>query len=462
MRIPVLAAVLATAASLCSAVPANAAAVWEPCDPAPLQCTSVAVPLDHARPHGAQVSLRVSRLPAGRPADRRGTLVLIPSGPGNTGVARPVTLNLPPEVRDVYDVVSFDPRGLGGSTLASCELSLADLGGLNPWPAPDGGISANVATARRVAAACAGNGGDLVRSISSRTEVDDLDRIRAALGERRISYWGISYGAYVGAAYATRYPGRTDRVVLDSLGDPDPDRLARGWLANTAVGAEDRFADFARWAVAQGMAPDAAAARELFLSAAARLDRSPREWVTGNTLREALRGLNTDAGLPRLGQLVRVASGGPLPAPPQPPPAAALQNLAAVATATICNDVAWPRPVEDYRRGVADNRARYPLTAGMPANITPCAFWPYPPHQPIRITDRGPSNVLLVQNLRDQATPYAGALRMREALGRRAVLVSVDAGGHGSYRSSGNACGDAAVTRYLLTGTRPATDVLCR
>jgi pimeloyl-ACP methyl ester carboxylesterase len=79
------------------------------------------------------------------------------------------------------------------------------------------------------------------------TKARDLDAIRRALGERRISYWGVSYGTYVGAVYATMFPHRTDRVVLDSNDEPDHDLVARGWAANYAIGVEDRFADFAAW-----------------------------------------------------------------------------------------------------------------------------------------------------------------------------------------------------------------------
>ena len=113
-------------------------------------------------------------------------------------------------------------------------------------------------------------------------------------------------------------------------------------------------------------------------------------------------------------------------------------------------------------RAVAADRAAYPLTAGMPVNIFACAFWPNQPDEPpVRVSDRGPSNVLLVQNLRDPATPHSGALAMRDALGDRARMVTVDATGHGSYVKTGNACGDGRVTDFLLTGDRPDEDVFC-
>ena len=108
---------------------------------------------------------------------------------------------------------------------------------------------------------------------------------------------------------------------------------------------------------------------------------------------------------------------------------------------------------------IANNLTEGPtrLTAGMPANIRPCAFWPYRPTEPpTRITPHG--NVLMVQNRRDPATPLSGALRMRRALGARMVVVA--GGGHGAYLVGGNACGDQAVTAYLAGGVRPGKPVV--
>jgi hypothetical protein len=115
-----------------------------------------------------------------------------------------------------------------------------------------------------------------------------------------------------------------------------------------------------------------------------------------------------------------------------------------------------------YQRGVDESRVEYPLTAGMPRNAMVCAAWPYEPKEaPVRITDRGPSNILLVQNERDVATPLAGALKLRAALGKRATMVTVNSTGHDAYLANGNACGDATVSRYLATGERPDGDTYC-
>ncbi|MCC8250031.1 alpha/beta hydrolase [Saccharothrix luteola] len=435
------------------------------------ECATVRVPLDYRQPGGERIPVAVSRIRTARPELRRGVLLLVPGGPGNAGLARPTThgLRLPREVLDRYDLVGFDPRGVGHSAPVSCGLEPRDLEptAFLPWPGPGGDTSAATGRAERIARACARNGGAVLRSISTRNEARDVDRIRRALGESRLSVWGTSYGTYVGAVYATMFPRRTDRVVLDSNGDPDPRRVARGWLANFAAGAEDRFPDFAAWAAARdasyGLGSTPAAVRATYLRLAGELDRDPRPDVTGATLRAVVfNSLYADASFPQAAAFLRAAlTGGPVPPIPAPP-ADQFQNLVSAQVATACNDVAWPGAEHDYAGDVARDRAAHPLTDGMPANVQPCAFWPRrPTERPTLVTADGPGDILLVQNRRDPATPLTGALRMREALGDRARMVVVESGGHGAYVANGNACGDRVVTDFLTGATRPGRDVTC-
>ncbi|MCX5392256.1 alpha/beta hydrolase [Streptomyces sp. NBC_00094] len=469
---------------------------WGDCSPAvkPLpgqRCATLSVPLDYARPDGEQIQLAVSRLPSTRPEARRGTLMVIPGGPGSSGVQRlgQKGAALAKEMDGAYDLVAFDPRGIGGSAKARCGLDEGDrwMMTLRSWPDADGGIEENVARSKRIAEACARNGGAMLRGLTTANQVRDMERLRQALGERKLSAWSVSYGTYVAAAYAEKYPHRTDRWVLDSSSDPDPKQVARGWLEGMAWGAEDRFPDFAAYAAH----PDRAAeglrlaerpedVRAVIMELAARLDREPHASVvpgapgapvtpgpplTGSMLLQALQlALYSDGAFPAFTQLVTEAldpQGEPVL--PRELAGAMPDDAAAITVGVICNDVDWPASVPAYERAVAADRERFPLTAGMTANITPCAFWKGGAvEKPVRITDRGPSDVLMIQNLRDPATPYAKGLRMRAALGERARLVSVDHGGHGVYLGNGNACGDAAVTRYLTEGVRPSEDVLCR
>ncbi|MFJ3026783.1 alpha/beta hydrolase [Streptomyces tendae] len=455
---------------------------WSACEGTGLdprqECATLDVPMDYADPDGPRIEMAVSRIPAERPDARRGALLLIAGGPGGSSLNDPSGKGqkLPQDVRDTHDLIGFAPRGLAPSTPAGCGLEYGDLATsrLRPWPAPDGSVDGNMTTARRMADACARNGGELIKHLSTANEARDIDRLRAALGERRISAWGVSYGTYVGAVYAQLFPHRTDRIVLDSVDNPDPALVNRAWLAAHEQGVEDTFPHFAAWASEPGnpdrLAERPADVRPLFLRLAAQLDREPIPWpganpeeLNGNVLRQTmLDSFAAPSRYPTLARLMRAAAEGTVPPAPQAPPEAVLQNVAAVGAGVLCNDVAWPRTAAAYQKDVAESRAKYPLTAGMPRNAMLCAAWPYPPREaPVRINDRGPSNVLLVQNERDVNTPLAGALRMREALGRRAVMVTVDATGHDSYLANGNACGDATVSHFLATGRRPASDVYC-
>ena len=472
-----------------SAMPASAAPLpgsppglsWTSCPTAagPVdprqQCATVRVPLNYADPTGPTIPLTISRIRTAKPGQRRGDLFLIPGGPGNSGLNGPTAdaARLPAAVLDEYDLIGFDPRGVGASSPVSCDLPPAEQD-LLEWPGPNGDIAANVAKSEATAAACAKNGGPVLRTISTPTEARDVDRTRAALGQQTISYWAVSYGTYVGAVYASLFGSHTDRVLLDSTDDPNSTMVERGWLANYAIGVEDRFPDFAAWASEPGN-PDRIAAtpaevRADFLAIAARLDTAPIPWpganppqLTGNALRENMvQSLYSNSSFPRLAALILAASNGTALPSPQLPPQSVLQNNDAVGIATICDDVRFPGTVAEYAANVAANQAKYPLTNGMPANILPCSFWPYPPtRQPVAITPYGPSNVLLVQNLRDPATPYSGARNALADFGDRARMITVDSGGHEAYLANGNACGDAFVTRFLATGQRPAHGAFC-
>ncbi|MEU5686065.1 hypothetical protein DEJ48_02475 [Streptomyces venezuelae] len=442
------------------------------------ECATVEVPVDYADPEGARTTIAISRIAAENPSTRRGVLLLAPGGPGGSGLDNPSGKGqrLPQEIRDRYDLIGIDPRGMGRSAPVDCGFDPADLGTSKqrPWPAADGSVTATMETARRMSAACAHNGGDLIRHISTANNARDLDLVRAALGERKLSVWAVSYGTYATAVYGQLFPHRTDRVVLDSVDDPDPKRVGRGWLAAHEQGVEDTFPEFAAWASAPGtpdrLAGTPAEVRALVLGLAARLDRAPIPWpganpaeLNGDVLRQSvLTALYDPDDFSRLAELIRAARDGRTPPAPPSPPAAILQNSVAVGAGTLCNDIAWPKSAAVYAKGVAASRAAFPLTAGMPRNAMLCAAWPYRPKEaPVRITDDGPSNVLLVQNERDPATPLAGARKMRGALGERARMVVVNSTGHDSYLDNGNACGDRVVTHFLATGERPGKDTYC-
>jgi pimeloyl-ACP methyl ester carboxylesterase len=495
--VPVAAGSSTAAAAPSAATTGRGAPVWGPCPPAPpgfprdprQECATLAVPLDYRRPAGRTIDIAISRIRTTTPEQRRGILTFNPGGPGGTGLDLPsiVVQVAPPEVVNRYDLIGFDPRGIGQSTPISCGLGSPDPTLFLPYPSPDGRIARNVAYARATAAGCAAGAGDLLPHITTANTARDMDRIRSALGEPKLSYLGISYGTYLGAVFTTLFPHRSDRIVLDSAVDPTIvwRDMWRTWGAAVAL----RFRDFATFAAANdatyGLGATPAQVRATFDRIVTTLDREPITDpslpfpIDGNLVREGTRGaLYLDEFLPALAAdlatLKTIVDGsdadGTLPAgllraarswsTPTAAVDVPVDNQVSALYAVVCGDAPWPRSIGRHARDVAIDRRIFPRTAGMPANIWPCAFWPHPPVEPpVRVTDRGPRNVLIIQNTRDPATPLVTALGLRRALGSRAVMVTVDQGGHGTYATG--TCADTITNTFLATGELPRRDRFC-
>ncbi|MEV7555746.1 alpha/beta hydrolase [Amycolatopsis sp. NPDC089917] len=470
--LPVLAAALATAAT-----PAVASAApppkWGPC-PAEasglgLECGTLDVPLDYRDPGGKTIEIAISRLASAEPEKRRGVLLTNTGGPGGEGLAFPDTLKklkIPQEVLDSYDVIGMDPRGVHNSTPVTCGLSLEEQPTNIPRYAEN---SADVTTeAQRVAGVAAKCGSSATASLlpymTTANTARDMDRVREALGERKVNYFGISYGTYLGSVYTSLFPERSDRFLIDSATGPG------GWDASFArmfgQGVEDRFPDFAKFAASKpeyGLGRTPAQVTAKYFELAARLDRKPSpDGYDGQVFRHiTFADLYYDKNLPNLAEKWHALdTGKPVPAPaaggaPAGTPYPS-DNYIASQLHVICNDSDWPEDVGTYRRNVAIDRFRHPMFGAAGADITPCAYWPSEPIEPpVKITGRGPSNVLIVQNLRDPATPLAGARKLREAFGDRARMVTADQGGHLAYLFKDNQCANDLATRFLVTGERP-------
>ncbi|AHH99113.1 alpha/beta hydrolase [Kutzneria albida] len=481
MRKAVLVAFAAITAAL-AVVPAAAAAPapsndlkWGPC-PAEvkypdLECATLRVPLNYQDPNGRKIDLAISRLASKSPDKRRGVLLTNPGGPGGAGLDYPGVLTrselpmpLPQSVRDEYDVIGFDPRGVGHSSPVTCDLTPEQraIGNL-PYAKDSADVVKQAEVAKAEAKQCASSKtGWMLPYVTTANTARDMDRIRQALGESTVSYLGASYGTYLGAVYTTMFPQRTDRVVLDSNLGPggyDIDAM-RGF----ARGMEDRFPDFAKFAAASpkyGLGTTPVQVTAKFHDLAARLDKAPVAPFDGSLFRSlTFSFLYGDEGFGALAGAWQSLDKGEVPKLEGQAPTT--DNLWAARFSVICGDSSWPRSVQSYQTDVAVNRVRYPMIGAGAANIAACAYWPSAPAEPkVRITDQGQSNVLMVQNLRDPGTPWANAVKLRGAFGDRARMVTVDQGGHGVYVFAKNKCGNNTVTDFLVTGKRPAHDTFC-
>ncbi|MEU9338471.1 alpha/beta hydrolase [Streptomyces sp. NPDC048290] len=463
-----------------AATPDTAAATpdplrWGPCpqqagsrdaDAPRLECATLGVPLDYRDPGGRQIEIAVSRLASKDPSKRRGVLLTNPGGPGGSGLDYPALLagaGLPKDVLDSYDVIGFDPRGVGRSTPVTCDLTPRQQarGNFPPYAHTAADVAQEAPYARAVAEQCAtSRTAWMLPHTTTANTARDMDRIRAALGEPKISYLGASYGSYLGAVYTTLFPARSDRIVLDS--NMGPDGYSPTGFRLLGRGMEDRFPDFAAYAAAHpeyGLGTTPQEVRATFFELAERLDAEPVGAIDGTLFRGVtFERLYADGLLPRLAEEWRALDKGePLPAPPPVP-----ENLLASHLYVICGDSRWPGKIRDYQRGTAIDRLTYPMLGGSTGNIKPCAYWPDSRVEPpVRIGDRGPSNVLMVQNERDPGTPLAGAMKLRRAFGDRATMVTADQGGHGVYPFGRTLCASSTVTAFLVDGERPAEDLAC-
>jgi pimeloyl-ACP methyl ester carboxylesterase len=451
-----------------------------------LTCGTLKVPLDYTRPGGTKIEVAVSRLSTAKPGKRRGVLVLNPGGPALGGLDMPGTMapTLPKSVRERYDLIGFDPRGVDHSTPQSCGLNDPSVAGLFPFPAADGSITKNVALAKANAKKCADTAGRNLRYYTTANTARDIDRIRQALGEKKVSYWGQSYGTYLGAVYRSLFQKRTDRMILE--GNVDPTKVWADLVADTwGKGMADRFPDAARVAAAQngtlGLGGSVAEVTRTYLALADRLDREPAAIpgapvsLDGAMLRSVTYSLllHNDT-LPVLTQFWKaaqdLAEGSTTAADAEvlkqvfadtpTTPGVPADNQATMFLALTCGDAQWPKDVDGYAARTAVERAKWPLTAGMPANIWTCAFWDKPAEPTVKITKGGARDTLILQNRRDNATPWEGGLGLHKALGRGSAFVGVDNGGHYVY-DAGSSCADKTTVTFLTTGRLPHKDLYC-
>ncbi|MGW2416925.1 alpha/beta hydrolase [Streptomyces tubercidicus] len=455
---------------------------WERCypdTPANFECAKLKVPLDYQHPHGESIELAISRIKAQAPGQRHGVLLTNPGGPGGTeSLIMPMGLQkqLPKSVRDRFDLIGFDPRGQGQSASVQCGLTQDEDSRARPYRPKT--FAGDVTWARTVADKCRTRQGDRLPHITTRNTARDMDVLRTVLGEKKISYFGVSYGTYLGAVYAQMFPGRTDRFVLDSVVDP-----SRAWRAMETTKSPEYERAFIRWSrwtaerdATYHLGSTAAEVRTTFWDLVAKADRTPLhvdgETLTGDGLRQrageffALR-----SGAEQVAQWKK-AAGGTRPTDARkphtpPPPAPSGDGTTANDSdmpgfwSIVCGDTrTWPRDPEQYRNDAARDKARYPLYGDLAANITPCAFWPQG-SEPATVVKNN-SSALILQYEWDSATPLSNALGLRKAMeGSRMVKVA-GGEGHGVYGNPHPSCVDQAVTTYLTTGRLPADDVTCK
>jgi pimeloyl-ACP methyl ester carboxylesterase len=446
-----------------------------------LECGSVKVPQDWTAPdagtaayQGATFDIAVVRGRATGQRDRIGSLLINPGGPGASGLEYGVyrSVTLPAEVTRRFDVIGFDPRGVGRSATVKC-FSDADLDanfGGDPDPVSQADFDASVSLARRLAQACGDKYGDALRLYSTEQTARDMDALRVALGDEKLSYLGYSYGTLLGAVYAQLFPKNVRALALD--GAVDPTQTSVTSAENQAKGFERAFDNFAAWC--QRNAADCPIAPNARAAVIAALQSGRTSPVRGGDGRMATAGWIFTAiiaslydesywrplamavnGLKqgRAGGVFQLADGYL-----SRDQAGHYSNLFDVNATVNCTDDEKTPTVEQIRTLQDQWRAKYPLFgASMALNLI-CAQWPgkrdpYPVGPAI-----GAPPIVVVGTLGDPATPYEQTAALANVLGV-GVVVTWQGEGHGAYPQT--TCVTEAVNRYLIDLRVPAANLVC-
>jgi pimeloyl-ACP methyl ester carboxylesterase len=458
---------------------------WQPCDDG-FECARLVVPFDYARPDGRRFSLPVIKLPASDPSRRIGALVINPGGPGGSGVqyALGARSELPAAVLARFDIVGFDPRGVGGSEPALHCMTGPELDkylSTDDEPSDAAQLATVIAENKLYAARCDQNSAALLPYVGTQNAARDMDVLRAALGDSKLTYLGKSYGTYLGAWYAQLFPGRVRALVLDGAVDPDTPSLQDD--ITQADGFEVAFRSFAAWCVTSAGCPfggrsagsvDLAVVKTQALITQADSRPLANQLADGQVADGAMLVNGIAAALysksywPDLKTALANAFNGDgtvlvelANLLMERNPNGTYSNLADADTSISCLDRPWPRSLAAWQSAASTASRDAPLF-GAPIvwGSLSCAYWPVPSYPLPRIRAAGARPILVVGTRRDPATPYRQAQALAADLAS-GVLLGWNGDGHTAY-GEGSACVDTIVNDYLIDLSVPRSGTVCQ
>jgi pimeloyl-ACP methyl ester carboxylesterase len=454
---------------------------WHRCDQG-FQCARLLVPFDYRRPAWRRFSLPVIRLPATGPGTRIGSLVVNPGGPGASGVqyAQQARSQVSAAVRARFDVVGFDPRGVGGSVPAVHCLSDAQLDrffATSDTPSTPAQWGALVSESKLFARGCQERSGALLPYVGTASAARDMDVLRAALRDAKLTYLGKSYGTYLGTWYAQLFPARVRAMVLDGAVDPAESALSMN--AVQAQGFQVALRSFVADCLRRAGCPFP---RGDTVTAAIAQLQSMLNRATVKPLSSVIAGQPGDSPLLLNGVAAALYSKSFWPYLRLGLAAAFhgngsvlvelgdvlvernrnghYSNLTSAELAVDCLDRPWPRNLPAWRAAAARAARAAPMFgAAIMWGSLPCAYWPVRPAAPVRLRGAGAPPILVVGNTRDPATPFRSAQALARDL-ESGVLLGWNGDGHTAYMM-GSSCVDSAVDKYLITLVPPRNGTLC-
>jgi pimeloyl-ACP methyl ester carboxylesterase len=466
-----------------TAVAAIPSLAWVACADG-FECATAQVPLDYRRPAERTIPIAVIRRQVADPARRMGTLFLQPGGPGNSGVSfvRNSYASLPIELRERFDVFGFDARGVGLSGQLQCwddaEYSEA-VASARGRPSPRVAFRQAVGQADDFDAACVQNAGQLLPYVGTNYVARDIDLLRQAVGEQQLTFYGRSFGTYIGTVYADLFPGRVRAMVLD--GAYNPRRYANRpykYDRSQYRALDAALRRFLRWCVhtpamcSFGDGDPRLAFERLTLE----LDEAPvripgQGLANGYTLAYRLM-FNLNAGKaawPAIATALQQAGRRDSRSFLLRPPSSASYDFLTVNVVVECADRSYPRSLKRLKRELAASTSRAPLLGpsigyGPPTydhNHAPaCVLWPGARASRHQGTYRasGSAPILVIGTTGDPDTPYRDAIALSRIL-ENARLLTFRAEGHAAFDRS--QCVAKAVTVYLVALALPQADALC-
>ncbi|MDQ1658377.1 MAG: hypothetical protein QOD41_3460 [Cryptosporangiaceae bacterium] len=445
-----------------SGTPAPARIAWKACPDAPgAECGTLRLPIDWSAPRGAAYDMAVGRRKATDPKHRIGALVINPGGPGAAGVGIATAAHGPfgAAITSHFDLVGFDPRGVGASHPITCER-----GTPRDQPATQAQFTALVTANRAMRAHCRATAGPLYDHVDTLSVARDVEALRIALGEKQLNFFGASYGSVIGQQYAEQFGGRIRAMVLD--GNLDHGATLPEFLTGTAADGEDGLRQFAAWCehtstcaftgrpvLARWAAFLTAADQHRLIEAPA--DNAPAgRWMAVQSAYGAL----VAADYPGFAQWL---AGLRIVAKPSPAVPDGHDDVStSIRTPVLCED--WAPHVTTFaqltaliaaQRAAAPNIRYSEESMGL---LLGCTGWdgpsPNPPRQ-VRLAAGAP--ILLVNPGHDPATGIRWAQRLQQRSPGRFALVRWDGNGHTAYVRS--ACVRTAVETYLVTAKPTAT-----